>query len=479
MKIHLLQYNVQKSKDGVMIPIIDGKHHFDIISIQEPWINSTQSTTYCPRSSPYHLIFPTEGRARTCIYINKKIPISQWQAGTSPDYCWVRITTPTGQLITIHNIYSPSPRSFTTRLWDTPIPQLQQTLELPGSHLITGDFNLHHPVWGGDNVHQYHQGADLLLHIITQYQLNLSLPPGTITREKGEEHSTLDLSLYTSNLNSKINSYITTEFSGSDHLPIITTINLQQEQEYSSQGQKCWKKINYQALELETSNLLPPTSLETIEQVDNYIHYLTTFIQNLIHQTVPTARISKHSKLWWNEEVGNAIKEERRARRRWNTYHSEESWNNFQISTQLKKKLITKAKQAHWRQGLHEASISPEGIWKLVKWAHTKSYKPPQSVKMPDIQYSQGLATTNEEKADALRQRFYPIVQANLEDIQGPQEQVTELLLDQEATQEEIQKILSKVKPDKCPGADGIPYRILKAMGQPLVIVLAQLITSC
>jgi hypothetical protein len=98
---------------------------------------------------------------------------------------------------------------------------------------------------------------------------------------------------------------------------------------------------------------------------------------------------------------------------------------------------------------------------------------------MPDIQYSQGLATTNEEKADALRQRFYPIVQANLEDIQGPQEQVTELLLDQEATQEEIQKILSKVKPDKCPGADGIPYRILKAMGQPLVIVLAQLITSC
>jgi hypothetical protein len=350
-----------------MVPIIDGEHHFDIISIQEPWINPTQNTTYCPRSSPYHLIFPTEGRARTCIYINKKIPISQWQAGTSPDYCWVRITTPTGQLITIHNIYSPSPGSFSTRLWNTPIPQLQQTLELPGSHLITGDFNLHHPVWGGDIVYQYHQGANLLLHIITQFQLNLSLPPGTITREKGEEHSTLDLSLYTTDLDSKINSYITTEFSGSDHLPIITTINPQQEQEYSSQGHKCWKKIDYQALELETLNLLPPISLETTEQVDNYIHYLITFIQNLIQQTVPTARISKYSKPWWNEEVGNAIKEERRARRRWNNYHSEESWNNFQISIQQKKKLITKAKQAYWRQGLHEASTSPEGIWKLVK----------------------------------------------------------------------------------------------------------------
>jgi retron-type reverse transcriptase len=100
---------------------------------------------------------------------------------------------------------------------------------------------------------------------------------------------------------------------------------------------------------------------------------------------------------------------------------------------------------------------------------------------MPDIQYNQGLAISNEEKAAALRQRFYPIVQANLEDIQdcNPQEQVVELLLDQEATQEEIQQILSKVKPDKSPGADGIPYRILKAMGQPLVIILAQLITSC
>src|SRR2546423_14913663 len=81
MSLRILQYNVQKSVDKVMIPVLEGPHlPYDIIAIQEPWINGRINATYCPRAIKYHLIYPALGHARTCIYINKQIPLSRWHA---------------------------------------------------------------------------------------------------------------------------------------------------------------------------------------------------------------------------------------------------------------------------------------------------------------------------------------------------------------------------------------------------------------
>ena len=101
-------------------------------------------------------------------------------------------------------------------------------------HLVTGDFNLHHPLWEGERVERSHLGASLLLDIMLQHQLELGLSPGTITREKGVEASTLDLTLSTSSLYPFVHSSISTNYAGSDHLPIVTTINLEQSPNFNS-----------------------------------------------------------------------------------------------------------------------------------------------------------------------------------------------------------------------------------------------------
>ena len=46
--LRILQYNVQKSKDKVLIPLFEDKRttELDIIAIQEPWQNPFQPTTY-------------------------------------------------------------------------------------------------------------------------------------------------------------------------------------------------------------------------------------------------------------------------------------------------------------------------------------------------------------------------------------------------------------------------------------------------
>ena len=111
-----------------MLPLIDGPHDpYDVIAIQEPWLNPYMSTTYCPRSSPYHLVFCGTGRTRACLYVSKAIPISKWKARAEQDYCWVRIETDIGP-ITVHCVYSEIPASYRTTEWDTPILQVLEAV---------------------------------------------------------------------------------------------------------------------------------------------------------------------------------------------------------------------------------------------------------------------------------------------------------------------------------------------------------------
>jgi hypothetical protein len=161
--LRILQYNVQKSKNRVMVLLLEGLGTlYDIIAIQEPWLNPVVETTYCPQSGLYHLVFPQGGRARICLYINKRIPLAKWHLYEELDYCRVRIDTQQGP-ITIHNVYSEIPESYATIEWNTPIWSMLQAAQAPGQHLIVGDFNLHYPLWGGPRVTQTHAAADILV----------------------------------------------------------------------------------------------------------------------------------------------------------------------------------------------------------------------------------------------------------------------------------------------------------------------------
>ena len=68
---------------------------------------------------------------------------------------------------------------------------------------------------------------------------------------------------------------------------------------------------------------------------------------------------------------------------------------------------------------MHEASISTEGIWKLAKWARTKSFLPIEPPQMLDMQWQDTTYSTIEGKAKALCRRFYPNVEANTSDVLG------------------------------------------------------------
>jgi hypothetical protein len=101
---------------------------------------------------------------------------------------------------------------------------------------------------------------------------------------------------------------------------------------------------------------------------------------------------------------------------------------------------------------------------------------------MPELQWKRRSYSTVQGKAQALSERFYPVTEADLEDITDREFQEDlygpALEMDQLVTSAEVQAIVRKIKPDKCPGTDEIPNRFLQAMGEPLVRALQALITA-
>ena len=162
----ILQYNVRKSAKGTLIPLLSDKRtqDFDIIAIQEPWKNPTTSLLLNPYQSGFHLLYKPGGDTRVCFYINNKIDPESWEVEyPSKDMSTLKIKVKIGngtKMIHIHNVYNPSPLSTSSITSPSTLSTVLHQLQDPGEHILLGDFNLHHPYWGGAGVRGQHEASE-------------------------------------------------------------------------------------------------------------------------------------------------------------------------------------------------------------------------------------------------------------------------------------------------------------------------------
>jgi hypothetical protein len=114
--------------------------------------------------------------------------------------------------ITIFNIYNPNPLPPYDRLDGLPrgcmLPKLNNALRRMNgpnhSTVVVGDFNLHHPRWGGPEArYNCRAAAEYLIEVTENNGLELGFEPGLITRPAkgaGINPSTIDLSFITLNI---------------------------------------------------------------------------------------------------------------------------------------------------------------------------------------------------------------------------------------------------------------------------------------
>src|SRR6187402_3869362 len=484
-KLKIFQYNVQKSKDKVMAPLLASGAitSYDILALQEPWHNRHKNATYCPSSSAFFVAYDNQER-RCCFLINKSLDISSWDVDYSgPDACTLRLQLQ-DIVLWIHNFYNQPPGSYSTTNYPSSLALLPDLLAREGEHLVLGDFNLHHPLWSGPRNPAAHAAADIVVETLLAKDMELATPKGTITWEARGLTSTIDLASTRHRLGQRLIECKVCEAldHGSDHFPISLQFDLCPTKA-APQPLRAWKKANLDLIiTTTTQELRLPGDLITISQIDVYTDYLIDFTQHLVDLAVPWAKPSSYAVPWWTSEVAEAVRADREARRCWLESGLAEDWTERLRTSRAKRSIIAKAQQQSFREAIAEAADG-EGIWKLAKWGRTKAQQPVELPVMPPLQSTQGLVYAITEKTEALKARFYPIVEADLSDISDTSFQENSFQESIEvpklATADEVTSLLKARKPYKAPGNDRIPNGFLKAMGPRLAEAVAQLANAC
>ena len=323
--------------------------------------------------------------------------------------------------------------------------------------MVGGDFNTHHPLWNPRTYTRHDEEADALVEMMTELELNLMLPSGSITYPHA--NNTIDLVWGNEEaLNRIITCRVAEEqHHGSDHLPIETTLALHIEKPQTVQSfnyaRTDWKELNNK-LERYLPNL-PNLNTETITctDIDKYTEELIKAITKAVEETTPRKRPSPHSKRWWNDNIGTLRREVNRLR---NIYRRTKS-NIYKAAWKTKEKEhdheIEKARTEKGREFVNKAD--GKTIWQVKKYITNV----PIPAFIPTLDTNMA---TNEEKISTLRKAFFPKPPpADLKDIRRAK-YLEEVTYEHQVTIRQIRNAVGKLAPEKAPGPDEIANIVIK-----------------
>jgi hypothetical protein len=291
--IAILQYNLHKSQSRTHSILNDpSSSKYTMLIIQEQyWSKYTESA---PIHGSWTLIesksYPNRN-PRSAIYINNRIlDTSAFHIVTIPlpDITAVAIITTNNLKPTlVINVYNPGDENLITPLFK----HIQQNIDPSQYHaiIIAGDFNLHHPLWNPPHYHKREQQADELIEGMLQQEMQLMIPPGTITFP--ERKTVIDLVWGNEQAkNSMVKCRIATENDhGSDHLPIETILDLTPRLTPPTQPPYNFTKTNWKALKDKLLEYLPPlpekNTLTTEKTIDKFANDITNAISKGIAET--------------------------------------------------------------------------------------------------------------------------------------------------------------------------------------------------
>jgi ribonuclease HI len=274
--------------------------------------------------------------------------------------------------------------------------------------LILGDFNAHSTFW--DNECSSNSNNRFVDNISDSnfYLLN----DGSITRIpdiSGHRPSAIDLSLISSDLAIKSCWKTFSESLGSDHLPVIITINDQISSNDYNEEDKIPKFLYKNADWNCFQSLMQLKNTENIEHsnIDIFYNNIVSSIIEIADKTIPRKRInnSKHKgNSWWNTDCEKAVSDKKESFKRWLKNRSEENHKDMKRYKIICNRVIAQAKQKYWADYCtKEISESKDlhKVWKKVKQLKNGCHLQSYPIKLDDK-----IFPSSSEKAEAFVNQF-------------------------------------------------------------------------
>jgi hypothetical protein len=481
------QRGQKRTNTGTAIDTTDQENALPAgMSSQRPQ-RTIMATNHHPAKDAFHLCYPAtadeEGPARVCFFVNKRIDHNRWRFKEhSRDVCSLVIEPSRDQQeqqsVAIHNIYNAVGGGGTI---GSTLVDIRAVLEKHSSNeqILLGDFNLHHPLWGGQNVKHIDPQAEDLIAIIEDFDLSNTLAAGTITYEEAARQTTIDLCLVTVGLVDRvIRSQVDRDLDhDSDHLPISTVLDMTV-QHLRETTKRNWKRMNEKTYLEALKETLPPLRRPTTKlALDNYVRDVITAIKTASEKAIPQVCISARAREGWTAECKIVLAESKRLKRRHGQHGTEETWQAYREARNHKARVIRKAMTQRHRDRVEEAAQSPEKLWKLANWAKTRGSVAPRVT--PAIQHptTQHEVTEPDDKATLFRDAFFPAPPAaDLTDIQDAE--YSGQIEFPTVTEKEVRDAIRAAAPFKAPGPDSIANRALQ-VGERLITKHLTRIVNC
>lgn len=452
---------------------------FPILAIQEPMITE-RNIKYIPKN--YRSSRPIKYGMRVVFFLHDKIPLTRWSAREATDHMeWIDIQTTNG-LTHLVNVYNPIGNASQPQIekW----PEIQKVLDKikEGSILMMGDFNCHHPMWGGPGVVREPKAEHLVVETERRGLVVLN-ESGVPTWERGESATTIDLAFATADIAESITRYMPRPdwTIMKDHFPIEIQIARRVASGKTSTRfaikDAPWEKIRE---DVKNSQWYTEDPQESIKKLIEAIH-------EALNKHCRQATPSDWSRPEFSPKAAEFLARARRARARYRKYSNPEDNQEWKRNRNLLRCEMRSNGRTRWRkliQTLTEDEGHPDhphnrGLWKLNSWSRKEIGTQGGQAVIPNLRTTQNETATddNEKKAAILATKFFP--QCGAADISDIREDTVFRRFEVETTvtTEELKDIISKLPNRKAPGPDKIQNEVLKALTDVIAPKLAVTIT--
>jgi ribonuclease HI len=490
----VLQLNVMKSGPGMEALIND--HHsqnLDVLLIQEPSITSYQTHVNHSAWRLYRPSVDTDAvRFRSLLYVNRNLSTSSHRQirCEHPDITAIKIWSADSQTL-LFSVYLPcvplygpneaSAEPILTAIQNT-ISSARQDDRRPTTVILSGDFNRHHPMWGGNHIQpRFIEDACELITFFQEHNLQTCLPRGTATfwplNDPGKS-TTIDQTV-TDRPDLLIKCHLYHENYGSDHRATYSEWSLKPYHKPNAKTRKAYERADWDKIGAEVLLRMGPwKEIKTRPALDKVVERLTEITASAVESHTPNRRPSPYSKRWFTPDLKVQQTEVNRLRRKWQEScaehgrdhaHSVALFQEMQQKRRTWTRTIEKAKRSHWKHFLDGAR---EGtLWKAA------TYMKPREAWgcVPALRVDSDILVENEDKARAFLDTFFPKMDQPHEDL--PVEAPLELPWPP-ITELEVHRSLKAARSSTAPGEDGLPTLIWKQLWKHLGKLITRIFTA-
>ncbi len=361
---------------------------FDIIIVQESWINAYTNTTHHFLKNNHFLFYSDsiemkKNLVRICMFVIKRIFIDDLKyLFRSKNVMIVQIRLHETHYLHLHNVYNESNILSFFALQNLRFALLKSSSnEHFKNHIIVKDLNIHHSSWDDSTTRSNSRSLEMLL-LMNEFRLQSNLFRKTSTYvhfQKSE--SIIDMCLTTENLNDRILICKTRSNLNHDsnHFFIETILNISISETFFFKRFN-WDRLNMKKFKSVLNYLFSDQSTQYFDatQVDVYIKFVCAAIAEIISAFISKFKTSIRVTFDFDETCNLTRIRTNQVRRTFqdelaqevNTEQALHVWRKAKV---IKKRIIRKILRITHRNVVFSVIEDVQKTWKLVKWAKNRS----------------------------------------------------------------------------------------------------------